>query len=751
MIELIFEKLSRYSRIAEPCSVAIPFAQGVLRDPADGVVLDGEKPVPLQTRVTATWPDGSIKWLLVHFLADLPGNQKKHFCFDIHKSSDAVPDNPVSIIDSDGRPTLRTGALTLTLCNPGEKGIFYSAKGDAFSFKKDEFKGPLIYSSEGEPWCAEVGEKGWEIMEKGPVRAVLETKGKHRHPSGRMWMDYVLRLYAFAGKPWIQIEYQILNKEKGAEQKIQGIELNFAPGQGNSLPVQTALATSNYLSDIRKGTGENRLHFRIDADYLLYDANEHIPETMYGTFWADWNHRERGGVCATLYQAYQNFPKALEVGGTQLQIGILPKEGDGIPFIQGVAKTHRLFLQFHGPEATPEELNIRSLQFQMPDRPVIKPEVYRDAGVFENLFLEYKIHKVERKLFNMADSRAKAYGMLHWGDALDMGYTLQGRGNGELVWTNNEYDFPHAAMLMYARTAERRMLDYMLVAAQHWMDVDICHYSEDELRLHGQIEHSAKHATGRVSPCHEWVEGLLDFYHQTGEPSAYEAAIGIGENVVKLLKQPRYQGEGGINARETGWALRSLVALYKETHDDRWLEPAETIVGHFEKWKEEYGGWLAPYTDHTTIRVPFMIAVAVNSLMRYYRVRPQERIKNMVVEAVRDVVENSRLENGLFYYKELPSLRRLGNNTLILEALAYAYEFTGEPEFLNAGLPTFHQAISSGSGGGGNKKKEGDAVVTGGPGPKGFAQAFHAIAYYYRTVVEAGLIKNGGEFCDDND
>lgn len=746
MIELLFEKLSRYPRIGEPCSIAIPFAQGALTDPAKTLIVEGERPVPLQRKVTAIWPDGSVKWLLVHFLADLPGNQKKSFYFSIQEPLEVLPENPVFVTEAEGRMSIRTGTATIELSNAGEKGIFHRVEVGGYGFEKDEFKGPDIYSPEGKPWSVEVGRKGWKIIENGPVRAVVETEGKHRDSSGQAWIDYVLRLYTYAGKPWVQMEYQIINKENTSKVKIKGMEFRFEPVHGNSTAVNTALATSNYRSDIQKGVEGQKLDFLIDADYLLYDANEHIPETLYGTFWADWNSKDRGGVCATLYQAYQNFPKALTVDEKQLAVGILPKDGEGIDFLQGVAKTHRLLLHFHGPEATPEELNIRSLQFQMPDRPVVMPEVYKEAKVFENIFTENKIHRVERSLINLADARARAYGMLHWGDAPDMGYTLQGRGNGELVWTNNEYDFPHAAMLIYARTAERRMLDYMLVTAQHWMDVDICHYSEDALRIHGQVTHSAKHVTGEVTPCHEWVEGLLDFYHQTGEAFAYKAAVGIGENVVRLLGQPRYQGEGGINARETGWALRTLVALYKETHDEKWLEPAEKIVGHFEIWKKEYGGWLAPYTDHTTIRVPFMIAVAVNSLMRYYQVRPQERIKAMVVDAVRDLVENCMTEN-VFYYKELPSLRRLGNNTLILEALAYAYEFTGEAEFLKAGLTTFYSATSSNKGGaGGTKKKEGDAVVMlGAPGPKSFAQSFHALAYYYRAASDAGILKNESE------
>jgi lantibiotic modifying enzyme len=238
------------------------------------------------------------------------------------------------------------------------------------------------------------------------------------------------------------------------------------------------------------------------------------------------------------------------------------------------------------------------------------------------------------------------------------------------------------------------------------------------------------------------VEGLIDYYHFTGEHRALEAAIGIGENVLRLLDTPIFHKPGSANARETGWALRTLTALYKETGEEHWLTKGEWIVGHFEEWKKEYGLWLSPYMDHTSIRVVFMISIAVCSLMRYYRVRPSERIKQMMLEAVDDLVENARLENGLFYYKELPSLKRNGNNTIILEALSYAYELTGDKKYLEAGMKTFEVSMSVNQLGGmvAEKKIVGDAVIVSGPGPKGFAQSFLPLVTYYRLAAQEGLL-----------
>lgn len=739
MVELTFEKLSRFERIAEPCSAAIPFAQGVLRDPSGILIRDSERLIPVQTQVTAKWPDGSIKWLFLDFQASLPGNAKKSFELVFDETKAPGPEQTVQIRKNNNGLLIDTGELAVEINGPGATQVIGRAKQADFIFENGSFDGPFI-GCQGVKWTVEIDQDGWKVIKQGPLVAVVQARGKHRNSMGEYLLDFEIEITAFAGKSWLQLDYRIINREKTPELQLDEIGFQFHNKWSDVSKINTALATSNYLSKIRTGTGKEKLETLIDADYLLYDSNEQVPETNYGTFWADWQMDSSGGICITHFQAYQNFPKSLTVDQDGIYAGILPK-GNNLRFAQGVSKTHRLLLHFHKPEATPESVNVRSLQFQLPDRSTLDPKIYREAGVFENIYVTNKVNKVEQAFLNLADSRVRAYGILNWGDAPDAGYTDQGRGNGGLVWTNNEYDFPHAAMLLYAKTSERRFLDYLLVSAQHLMDVDVCHYSQDPLRYQGQITHSDRHVTGEVSPCHEWVQGLLDFYHVTGNIRALDIALGIGENVMRLLEQPRYHGEGGINARETGWALRSLVALYQETHNSKWLEPCEQIVNHYEIWKKQYGGWLAPYTDHTVIRVPFMIAIAVNSLIRYYRIRPEERIKAMIVDAVTDLIENCRLENGLFYYKELPSLRRIGLNPLILETLAHAYELTGEARFLEAGLPTFNIIIAGipRSYPGPKQKVEDTVIQRGGVGPKMFAQAFPALAYFYHTVAEAGI------------
>ena len=135
-----------------------------------------------------------------------------------------------------------------------------------------------------------------------------------------------------------------------------------------------------------------------------------------------------------------------------------------------------------------------------------------------------------------------------------------------------------------------------------------------------------------------------------------------------------------------------------------------------------------------------MIAIAVSSLMRYYEIRPNIEIKNMIIEAVDDMVENCLLSTGLFYYKELPSLKRNGNNTTVLEALAYAYKLTGRTKYLDAGIKTFLKCIRENVGAyDGDKYEKDGAVIVTGKSSKGIAQSFIPVASFYYALVKAGI------------
>ena len=132
-----------------------------------------------------------------------------------------------------------------------------------------------------------------------------------------------------------------------------------------------------------------------------------------------------------------------------------------------------------------------------------------------------------------------------------------------------------------------------------------------------------------------------------------------------------------------------------------------------------------------------MISVALGSLMRYYRVFPSDELRQMMLEAIDDLTENFMTRQGLFYYKELPSLSRNGTNTLLLEAMAIGYELTGDVKYLEYGKKTFERSLAVSPASVGGKRIVEDAVMVGNGATKNFAQSFLPITCYYVQLALA--------------
>lgn len=757
-IDIYFDKLYKYERKAEPCFIGIPLKKGELYDLERVAVLQDGKAIPLQKKVTARHDDGSVRFMFLRFLADLPADKGAVLECDTSARTGKEPEFfEIAVQQEQNVIKADTGVISFAVEN-GSDSIFQYIEAEGRRYEKRQLAGPVLCGGEGKQYRMKIGK--WNVAESGAVCTILKAQGTNIcDEDNAEQIDFEVKLTAYAKKPWIEVSYRIINTTSGQftiASLVFDVKLQNNNGNGQEMTqvseIRTCAASSNYKTDFLIGENGETVSKCVDAESLVYESNEHFAEVFYGTFFADCTDEE-SGVCATIFQAQQNYPKAVRASSEGVSVMLVPEAapesgGGSVVMESGMSREQKFLLHFHSAGETLEELDNRSLIYQMPDRPYVQPDVHKNSGCYPDIFTDKFIPEAEQALIEKADSHARAYGMLNFGDSPDMNYTTQGRGGGDLVWSNNEYDFPHACALLYVRNATRRFLDYNIAAASHWMDVDVCHFSDNPLFLGGQWEHTNGHCRGNVRPreklmvcSHQWVEGLLDYYHFTGDERGLETAVGIGGNVLRLLETPVYAQIGEVNARETGWALRSLTALYVETNDKKWLAKADKIIQDFKVWGEQYGGgWLAPYTDNTVIRTGFMISIAVGSLMRYYRVFPSEELKNMMINAVDDLIKNCYMERtGLFYYKELPSLSRLGTNTLLLESLVAAYELTGDAAYLKYGVQTFKRALREQTGSYlGKKTIYGDAVVAGSGSPKNFGQCFIPIAAYYRAVMENG-------------
>jgi hypothetical protein len=145
------------------------------------------------------------------------------------------------------------------------------------------------------------------------------------------------------------------------------------------------------------------------------------------------------------------------------------------------------------------------------------------------------------------------------------------------------------------------------------------------------------------------------------------------------------------------------------------------------------------------VRVPFMIAVAVNALYRYYEATGDDRIPSLIVEEMGDLMDHCVMSDGRFFYKELPSLHRRSDYPLQMEALSYAYRLSGEKRFLNHIFHMLETMLDRDFGGGRGGKRivkdlVGDTVLFDGPGPKAFAFFYLSFMVAYKTLADEGML-----------
>lgn len=678
---LKFDKISCHPRRRESVTVSLPFRRGLLAD-ADAAgfsVGPAERPFPCQTAVLQRWSDGSVRWLQAHFQADLPGNVACRVPFRV---GPAVPGaggfEPLRHVSDGEGVRVDTGAISFRVPRSGPRFLDDLRWEGKPVFGGAPFSLVLATDREELPWS----QGDVTVEEAGPLRIVLRVEG----PADAA-IRQSLRLTAYAGKGSLDVEHLFRLDGKADPRRLRKLELAFRPGGASG---RAALGKGHYGTKIRSSAAGEKITERIDAETILSEAIEHHPHSYYGDFWADWTGAE-AGLTATVFQAPQLFPKGVAADGAGIVCELMPEGAAPVVIRPCMGKTHALRLAIHPAAAAWDEIAAASLQYQIPDVPLVPAAWYRRHADWS---LDILGAKAPPKLLTLLTRQFSgppcAVGMMAFGDAVDRGYTLQGRGRGRPIWINNEYDRAHACFVFHALTGQRWVLDSALATCRHWIDVDIAFGHPDPLVDGAHITHDMGHTEGFMAKAsHQWVEGLIEFFWFTGRREGLEAALGIGRSILRQLDALAEGGMASNTIREEGWALRALVALYRATEDPSWKQAADSLVDRMAAWERQEGGLLSAYLSHTRIRQPFMIALTVNSLARHLEIRDSPEIRELIVRAMDDLIEHCLGPDGLFTYKELPSLQWVAPMPMLVEALTHAWRLTRRRRYLRLAAVQF--------------------------------------------------------------
>jgi hypothetical protein len=337
---------------------------------------------------------------------------------------------------------------------------------------------------------------------------------------------------------------------------------------------------------------------------------------------------EKGAIAATVDKFWQNFPKALEVHGNDLSVGLFPRQYNDVYELQGgEQKTHTIYLQFFAPGedlAEPGWVHDRLI-------PRATAEWYADSKAICYLSpLNHDTNVECRELIDSVISGRQSffarreiideYGWRHFGDLYADHEAVGHTGPQPLVaHYNNQYDVIYGAVVQYLRGADRRWFELMADLARHVIDIDIYHTRKDGPKYNGGLfwhtDHyldaaTATHRTyskaslkvrdsssygGGPSNEQNYTSGLLHYYYLTGDETARDAVLSLGNWVIAMDENSR-QPFGSIDRRPTGLAsstaspsyhgpgrgagnsISALIDAFALTRNDRYSAKAEQLI-----------------------------------------------------------------------------------------------------------------------------------------------------------------------------
>lgn len=716
-VPLPIRELAGVDRRSWPVTGGVPFAMGQIRSASEVRLLDqGGYEHPAQLRALSRWPDGSVRWLLVHFQADVAAQQTAIYYLE-PVAPQREPAAGISIAETGAGLELSTGALRAQLSSGGAGLLGALRLGDSQVVGHGlEF----TIEAGGERYRAGADvDARWELREHGPLRAVLVARGRHRGPAGAL-MDFEVRLQAFAGLPWVELEYTFINREEAAEISVDAITVE--------LPIGLTGASRRGLCGAFEDLYETAAPFVICQDRPAHahggfrTARIETPEgrVIDGPCegWRDVTspqHRARWEwIELTPWQAHgwatvsdgahslsllvrdfaQMYPKRLAVSGERICLELWPRSAGPLRLYQGQARTHSMLIALGRGDCVAAGANRLAVAYDTPLYPMPTPHWLATKAlgdVFPYRPERYPgIEAALRDEFYSWYLNSQCQGMLDYGD-----YMQVTSGPRAGFMGNNEHDTIQALLLQYVRTGEADYLGSAAAYARHVIDVDLIHHSSypherGGVRAHGQrhlLYETAFTADGplqtSVDTGHQWVEGLLSYAFISGDERALEAALSIGDCLLRLIDLGWCRPEPG--PRNSGWPLIALAALAEATGEPRFLEGCRTIVEQVAPAQEPAGYWPIMIGFRPAF-CPWQNTVLMAGLARFHQLSGDALARRLFLSGMETIVEQGRLPDGTFFYVDAPEYRWSYYSGIVREPFGYAYHLTGDKRYLLACL-----------------------------------------------------------------
>lgn len=224
----------------EPVTLGIPFARGELRDAAAlRVIGPGGTALRSQARAQNRWGDGSVRWVLLHFLGDLKAGTATSFDVSIeekaklHKNGTtngqhATPPHTLKFTRYATRVGMNTGVLRFELDSANFRGFEYvqipGRGGEGWVNAASPVPDGSLHAidKDGKHYGALLGKPAkLSVVDEGPLVCTACIEGELADEKGESFLEYDLWVQAWAGKATVRTWLTIRNPRQ-AVRRVQG-------------------------------------------------------------------------------------------------------------------------------------------------------------------------------------------------------------------------------------------------------------------------------------------------------------------------------------------------------------------------------------------------------------------------------------------------------------------------------------------------------------------------------------------------
>lgn len=571
-----------------PISVAVPYSCGVLNDCSLLELRDGASVCESQMEVTARWPDGSIRWLLVNALASIGASQKKTLHLVPAKLESTTTFQSKSISNEDevevdcsyGKWTCCKQEPLIQLVLPGQhpitllKGInlkveraststleivrFASESNDLFAHINYcfDWRSPEL----SEPIKLTLSAKLCRTTQWAEVDIVVHNPNAAEHPGG-LWDLGDSQSFCFQQLSVLLFDSSDVSHSLKFERDCDWKELGNKAFSLNQL----SSGGENWDSPVHVNADgkltqkENGYHFNVGDELLTKGLRaEPLVKTSIDTH----------NFYFQPESFWQNFPKAISSDKGALTFSPFPKGHEVHELQPGEKKTHRMYFSF-----AEEADAVTSL---LPLIATVDTDYVIQSGV-----IPFSIKNKERdSLESIIDlglthsnnffqkrEQLDEYGWRNFGDLYADHETWENETDGIFVsHYNNQYDTIYGFLRQYLITGDHSWFELGNDLAAHVKDIDIYSTEKDKAEYNNGLfwhtDHylpaaTATHRTyskhhevgayqdhaggGGPGGQHCYTSGLALHYYITGEKSSKDAVLKLTDWITNV-----YEGSGGF-------------------------------------------------------------------------------------------------------------------------------------------------------------------------------------------------------------